>query len=173
MKKGFSTYNFIKRTCFACLLVLNFSMTAQINITATGIWDLNVQPTDVFEAGNDYAGTYNSANNQINISVTQSSFFANLLSNYQWRVDVRKQDVNWHTNLRLYARRTGNGNPFWINGLVSGGNNFVELSNTNQILITGNRTRYDIPIQYRLEGVSVLLPVQTYETVIIYTVTEQ
>ncbi len=150
------------------------SADAQININVIGNWNYSLPPNSVVEAGLDLSGTYTSNTNAVTIDVLQSTFFANRFLNYSWRVDVRKSDVDWNPGLILYTRRTGTGSPFWsvLPGAITGGTNYQQLTNTNQIFFSGNRSRLNIPIQYQLSGVSVLLEAKTYVTTVIYTVTE-
>ncbi|MCR9286388.1 MAG: hypothetical protein NXI23_03255 [Bacteroidetes bacterium] len=143
----------------------------QIQINLTGAWDFTIPNNDIFEAGLDFSGTYSSNANEVTVSITQQGFFANFF-NYNWRVDIRKLDIDWHSDIQLYARRTGNGNPFFLYGNIIGGTSYQQLNTSNQIFFSGNRSRLDIPIQYEIRNVSVLIPAKTYETTIIYTVTE-
>ena len=144
---------------------------AQIGITATGQWDYSVSSFDITEAGLDFQGTYSSASDEVLVDVFQQGFIANFF-NYNWQVDVRLVQNDWSNDLTLSARRTGNGDPFFFNGNITGGTAYLPLSTTNQNFFNGNRTRLDIPIQYQISGVSVLLPAKTYSATVIYTVTE-
>lgn len=145
---------------------------AQINITATGQWDYTVSDFDITEAGLDFQGTYASAASQVEIDIFRAGgFFVNLF-NYNWQVDVRLIPNDWNNALVLSARRTGNGSPFFFNGNINGGTSYLQLSTSNQNFFNGNRTWFDIPVQYRLSGVSVLLPAKTYSATVLYTVTD-
>ncbi len=161
---------FIWLTLF--FMILGWNTNAQIGITVTGQWDHVVSPFDITEAGLDFQGTYTSGTNQVEIDIFQQNFFANLLSNYLWRVDIQLIPIDWNSNLTLEARRSGNGIPFFINGTISGGTSFFQLSTANQVFFQGRRSRYNVPVQYRSSGVSVLLPAKTYTTTVLYTVTE-
>ncbi|HFA52186.1 MAG TPA: hypothetical protein ENJ95_24475 [Bacteroidetes bacterium] len=153
-------------------LLLAGRADAQIFINVTGEWNYSVSVNDITEAGNDFQGTYSSASNQVLIDVRQRNFFFDLFFNYNWRVDIRKSDIDWHPNLVLSARRTGNGSPLFFSGNVNGGTTYQQVSNANQSFFSGNRSRLDIPVQYRISGVSVLLPAKAYTTTVVYTVTD-
>lgn len=144
---------------------------AQVSISATGNWSYSVPVSDILEAGKNFTGTYASASNQVLIDIAKPTFLGNLL-NYNWRVDVRKSDVSWNAGLKLYAKRTGNGTPYFFTGTISGGASYIELTNTNQVFFSGSRTTYSIPIQFQITGVSLLLPAKAYSTLVVYTVTE-
>ncbi len=158
--------------CLVLLLALVPAASAQINISANGQWDYTVSNLDITEAGTDFQGTYSSAASQVTIDVFQDNFWLNLLLAYNWQVSVRMTQIDWNPNLILSARRTGNGNPFFFNGPISGGTSYLQLSTANQNFFNGQRSRYDIPIQYRISGISVLLPAKTYTATVVYTVTE-
>ncbi len=147
---------------------------SQINIDVSGNWSYSLMASDLMEAGSDFSGTYTSSSNQVLIDVFQDFFLYNLFLNYRWRIDVMKSDIDWDSNLILQARRTGNGNPFWnfFPGNVTGGLSYQQITNSNQSFFNGRKSRYNIPIQYRISGVSVLIPAKTYITTIVYTVTE-
>lgn len=153
-------------------MALGQAASAQINISANGQWDYTVSNLDITEAGTDFQGTYTSAASQVTIDVLQDNFFLNLLLNYDWQVSVRMTQIDWNANLTLSARRTGDGNPFFFNGPITGGTSYLPLSTANQIFFNGSRSRYDIPIQYQISGISVLLPAKTYTATVVYTVTE-
>lgn len=136
----------------------------QLSITATGSWSKTLTSADVPDAGTDITGTHTSASNQVLIDVEWPQ-----KSNYRYRVTVRKSDVSWNASLLLYVKRTGNGTG---QRTISGGTSYILLSSTNQTFFTGNRDRFNVPIQFQITGVSVLIPAQTYSTTVIYTVTE-
>ncbi|MBI5913956.1 MAG: hypothetical protein HY842_01150 [Bacteroidetes bacterium] len=156
-------------TAFFCLTVqVGF---AQIFIDVTGSWSYSVPVSDITEAGNNFSGTYTSGASQVLIDVDKPRHSAAI---FNWRVDVKKTDIDWNSALSLYARRTGDGVPADSNGSssVSGGTSYLLITNSNQQFFTGIRGRLDIPIQYQMQNVSVLIPAKTYSTTIIYTVTE-
>ena len=154
-----------------CLFGATNSAFSQIAIDVVGNWNYTIPTSDLSEAGLDFSGTYESAPNQVDIDVFQLNFISNFFF-YRWRVDIRRADVDWHSDLDLSVRRTGNGSPFFFNGNITGGTNYQQITTSNQQFFSGTRTRLNIPIQYQISGVSVLLSAKTYETTIIYTVTE-
>jgi len=81
--------------------------------------------------------------------------------------------MDWHPNLQLYARRTGTGvNGLFFGSAIGSGTSYQLISTSNQFFFNGICTISDIPIQYEIRNVSLLLPAKTYETTIIYTVTD-
>jgi len=157
---------------FCCLFLcwVGHLCSGQIGIDIVGTWSYSVSETDITEAGSDFSGTYTSAANQILVNIPHSNN-----GNFNYDVHIQKQDIDWHTDLDLYVRRTGSGNGAGNgngNGFVQLGTNYQLVTSTNQFFFKGRKKRQDIPIQYEIRNVSVLMPAKSYETTIIYTVTE-
>lgn len=141
-------------------------------LNTTGSWSPIVNAAQVSEAGMDYPSSYaiQSSANQTLIDLQRGGgFFAAYWSN--WRVDVRKSDFLWDSRLKLEVRRsgTGNGQGLFFAPSIAGGTNYITLSNGNSQFFSGNGVFTNIPIQYRLSGFSVLIPVQNYSTEVVYT----
>lgn len=134
-------------------------------ISVTGNWDLMIDETDLQGGpGTDLVSTYES-NTSMSIRVRKGGWF----NNWNWRVDVKKINGNWHGDFHLDVRRTGNGFGF---GSISGGTSYQEISGTDQSFFSGSRNRTAIPFQYRLRGVSVQVVPNTYTTTVWFTVVE-
>lgn len=147
---------------------LNLSNALGQNISATGItW--NASATTITEAGSNYASTATSAANQSTITITVG--LALLTS---WRVLVYKQDASWNSNLSLWIRKTGDGTGILtpVLGTISpnGTTSYVQLSGSNQEIFRGFSNRFDVPIQYEIRGISVLIPASNYSTSVVFTV---
>lgn len=160
------------RSFFTVLLALSIPLFSfGQNITVAGSWTPTISPPT--EAGNNYSSTPIVSNpNQTTISI--SSFL--LLSSYT--VTVHKSDGgNWHNDLVLEVQRTGNGT--WLNiGTLSGPLNVYQLvKNTPDPFfyyasLLNLTSINNIPVQYRLSGLSVLLPAKNYSTTVIYTISK-
>ena len=146
-----------------------FGQSISINLTGPA-W--NVSVPSITQAGSDYSTNITSNINQSTISLLFGALA--LLTN--WRVTVRKQDVTWNNNLTLWTRKTGNGtgilSPIVSTISPSGTTSFVQLSNVEQEVFRGFSTRFDVPFQYELRGLSVLIPVNNYSTTIVFTLLE-
>ena len=86
-----------------------------------------------------------------------------------WRFDVRKSDTTWFSDLSLYIRRTGSGSG---SGSISGGNSYIEILDMDREFFSGNGHLNNIPLQYKLSGVSVQVPPGTYSTTVIFTLVD-
>lgn len=151
------------------LLFIIFSggvMHAQ-SMSVTGNWNPNLAASQIAEAGNDYNPAISSATNQTSLSHSLGGGIFNQILN-GWQVNVQRVDNNWNPNLQLQLRRTGDGGGTFLSN-IAGGTTYQQVSTASTIFYNGNGNFSNIPIQYRLQGISVTLPVGTYSTTIIYT----
>ena len=142
---------------------------SQATLTVTGSWTTSIPSTTIVEAGLDYT----SGSSNIS-SASQSLMTVNSAKNTNAFVYVQKSDISWDTRLTLSVARTGTG---------TGNNNFSTTNGTTnqavsnvpqyffQINPAGGTKVSNIPIQYTITGYTVLLPVKSYTTTVLYTVT--
>lgn len=163
-----------KRILFLVILVscfYNYGIAQRLRITGL-TWTPTV--TIITEAGNNYASsTLQSATNQTLIDVR----VANTPGLNHYTVNIKRTDsgTNWNTaGLQIWARRTGTGTSGGGGGsTVTGGTVYQEIMTSDLLFFEGdnsnNTFRNDIPIQYQITGISVLVPVGSYSTTITYT----
>lgn len=139
------------------------------NISVAGTWNPSVNANNITEAGLDYSSSYfvESAANQSTISLTLGGGFFNILFN-TWRVDIRRSDILWHSSLVLEARRTSNGTGSILSS-ISGGSVYQPLNLSSASFFQGQGSYNGINIQYKISGMSVLTPVNTYATNVVFT----
>jgi hypothetical protein len=157
---------------FSVFLIFTTAFGNAQNIAATGNWSSSIAATSITEAGSNYTANATSATNQtlVSFNVPAGLFGAT------YQVFVHKLDATWNSNLSLWTRRTGNGtsNAFF-GGSISGGTTFLQLTNSPQLLCNGTtgilgNGRDNIPMQHEIRGISVIVPVRTYTTTVVYTV---
>ncbi|GAA4433804.1 hypothetical protein GCM10023091_07830 [Ravibacter arvi] len=174
-----------------CLLLPVTVIYAQ-KITVTGNWSVpNFNSQKPVEAGSDYVSSFvESASNQTLLNVNGTGgVLGLLLTGFNIQVRQTVTGPALPPGLILRARRTGEGLGYLI-GLVPlpnilgyytnygvPKNEYLTLTSANQNFFGFFATASlslgsvnDIPIQYRLEGLSVLLPVNTYSITVTYTV---
>jgi len=134
--------------------------------TMSGTWNYSVLTSDITEAGNDFSGTYESASNQLIFD--RNTTFRDRLN---WSITINKSDVTWNPAIKLWIRRTGNGNPT-SGATISGGNNYQEVVNSELSFFSGYRESNGVPIQLKVTGISVVIPIDTYYTNLVFTITE-
>lgn len=149
-----------------CLFVINQCFTQTLIVT--GGWTSTLASTSITEAGLNYPTA------DIASAVNQSLIEVNSAKNTVAFVSIQKSDTSWDAGLIILALRTGIG---------VGSNNFSTTGGTTPLAITNVPQRFfevsvgsgsskvsNIPIQYLIRGFTVLMPVRTYTTTIIYTV---
>lgn len=163
----------MKNLIFLTFLVISTTMFGQgfINITAAGSWMKTITPTDIIEAGNDYPSSFESNPNQTLLSIYPNN------KNFQVYVYVTRSNDNWHDNLILKVKRNGSGTN--TNTNISGELTYHLIPDAQSPAgrpssVPSFFTCYDdfvnIPLQYEITGISVVLPVKSYSTTITYTV---
>jgi len=151
---------------FLFLSVVCFSQTTSVAITNGSMgatWSIPTLSSTITKAGKNYEHVETSALSHTYLKVTSIAF---------WNVSVQQTvSSNWDPSLKLFVRRSGDGT-----GLVtiSGGTAFLPVTSGNTLFFSGllglGFGRENIPVQYKIEGLSVLLPVKTYTTTIVFTI---
>jgi len=108
--------------------------------------------------------TYTSGRDQVLLTVCNTAS-----AQSAWRIDIRRDDLEWPKGVKLRVRRTGDGMG---NGLVAGGRGYTDVGSSYRTLCTGTGDRTSIPLQFELIGVQWGIPVGTHATTITYTVVE-
>lgn len=157
----------MKTILFSIILLLSAIYVKAQSINAIGSWSVSVPSNIISEAGNDYSMNLTSMTNQtildINVPLTTTN----------WRVDVNKQDSFWNNSLTLWIRKTGDGVGVAGSSISPIGTiPFFQLANMGQAFFSGVKNYVGIPIQYEIRGLSVLIPTSTYNTTVVYTITE-
>lgn len=135
-----------------------FHIISAQSIRVTGAWNYTIPSSDITEAGNDFTGTYESSVNQVYVDIEH---------NNKWEASVEKNNIDWNRAFRLSVRRTGNG---FGQKKIKGGNIYIELKDRATKIFSGDRDRFSIPLQYKMEKVSVTIPAHNYVVEIVYTI---
>lgn len=141
-----------------------FAQSISISNGANGSnWNIPALSTTIIKAGKNYEHVETSAASHTLLKVNA------LLT---WSISVQQSvSSNWDPALKISVRRTGDGTG---GAIISGGSNYIQLTSSSQVFFSGllglGFSRDNIPVQYKIEGMSVLLPVKTYSTTIQYTV---
>ncbi|MCI0921994.1 hypothetical protein IP023_11575 [Sphingobacterium rhinopitheci] len=160
------------------LTLASISCTAQILFrtvtTSTPTW--NITPTAITEAGNDYSSEYSSAENQILLNAYVPLIGLTGLGN--GKISVHQENSTWNNLLTLSIKRTGPGTleGICVNCKLYGSLNEITLTNIPQEIfnieaVLSIASYTNIPLQLKLRGVSVVLPVKNYATKVIFTIT--
>ncbi len=135
------------------------------DITATGNWSETIDASDLSAgAGTDLTSTYESAASQTLITISNTGG-----SSDTWRVDVRRADTTWHGDFTLSVQRTGSGTG---GGPISGGTSYQAVGTSDASFFSGGGDKTDVPVQLKLDGMSVQVPINTYSTTVTFTVVD-
>jgi len=154
----------IKYIVFTGAVLLFIStQSLPIDIFVEGDWNLTINETDLQSgAGSDLNSNYSSASDVTLISVDNST--------KTWEIQVSKTDVNWHSSLHLYVRRTGTGT--YDTDPPTGGTSYQEITGTNTYFWEAADGVQDVPHQFQLTGVSITVPPDIYDVDVTFTVVE-
>ena len=146
------------------------ALCQEVEFSPFSNWHLKINSNDIVAAGEDFAGTYETSPNHMRINVRiGAETYQNKMEN-KWSVEVQSRTRGWDKNLALYARRTGKGSGSRFDKAIKGGEVYREVGRQPFELFSCQGWRYDIPIQFELRGVSVLLPAKTYSMELIFTI---
>ncbi len=141
--------------------------TVVAGILIIGNWGFSINSADLISgAGSDINNIFESSVNQVTIDITNIHPFR-----VNWRIDVRKADMVWNSNFQLFITRTGDGTGH-RRATISSGLTYQNITDIDQLFFSGLGKRSGVPIQLKLEGVTVQIPVGSYSTTIVYTITE-
>lgn len=149
-------------------MLFNINLKAQTLAVTGSNWTVSIP--SITEAGTNYAGTYESATNQILLAASVPLLLGNA------KVSVHYQaNPTWNNGLILSAKRTGNGTTLCVLCTISGGTNYqtvtltdIELFRISAVLALASYS--NIPIQLQLSGVSVTIPATAYQSSVVFTI---
>lgn len=150
----------MKKCMLILLLLAPFASIAQ-QIVVQGAANFTYNDADI-DPGEDLSSDMESAD-KINLDVKK------LQKNAYWSITVSKNDINWNNSIKIYVRRTTDGNGA---GSVWGGQNYIQINNVPSNFLNGYEKLNNIYLQYKISGVDVTLPADSYYTDIVYTLYE-
>ena len=78
--------------------------------------------------------------------------------------------MDWDDTIKLLVKRSGNGQG--QGNRIQGGGAFTEINRVNIEFFRSSNGNFNIPLQYELRDISVLLPAKSYSANIVYSITE-
>lgn len=153
------------------MFLLTFHMVNGQGISVSPFSDWQIRPEpNLILAGNDLPGTYATAPDHMRLSVELGGDLKDNKDNIRWKVEVQRVDLDWHPNLDLYVRLTGEGTGPEKGKVVKGGEVFQRIDRSPIKFFECRGWRYDLPIQFELRGVSLFLPTKTYRVEVLFTI---
>ena len=160
----------IKKTATFCILyILSFQMKAQLDVYSdTQIFTPILSP---FIAGQNIVSEIESSTSAILLNVNILPNNTNNTVYKPWKVSLKCDKINWHDNLNLQVKLTGNGTSLYGNKAY-GSLNYIDITDYDFTLVTGTGWINEIPFQLKLNGLSVMLPAQAYSLDLVFTLTD-
>ena len=156
--------------CGVIILIMEGDLHAQLELSWNGAFLFDAPAMfDIKEAGNDFPSTLYTVPNLFHLDLDKTNSAADPYP-FPWLVEVRRLDYEWHGDLKLFLRRTGDGNHLYPG--IRGGNTYLEVTQQGQFFFEGAGSHQQIPLQLMIKGISVKLPAQSYSTTLIFTLVE-
>jgi len=154
----------LRAALFTVMLTAGIPAVHPLIIAVSGGYGFVIDQGDLTGgAGSGFVPTHESTDDAVLIDITDTTGDSDA-----WQIQVHKEDAAWISGLDLLLLRTGAGSG---TGSISGGDVLqVELTDTDQVFFEGAGDRTAIPVRLILDGVSVLIPADTYSTVLYITV---
>ncbi|MCK6501912.1 hypothetical protein L6R53_00665 [Myxococcota bacterium] len=150
----------------ALALTLGVSLPAQaMDLAASGSFSLGIDASDLTSgAGSELQDSHDSGTGAIALQVSATSG-----STDAWRIDIRRASSGWDPDLRLWARRTGDGSG---DGSIAGGASWQEIGTTDSTFFSGEGDRSSITVQVRITGVSLAISPDSFLSTVHYTLVD-
>jgi hypothetical protein len=155
-----------KITVILIVLITNFAFSQEIKVK--GKWDREFSVSDIKDVGSDYDAYYLSDEDQSKLSVSSENSEKQEDLYADFKIYVSKDDDEWNPNIIIQVRRTSNGTNNNLN--IFSGTEFQTVTDSPIYFFNTIGEQIDVPIQYKVIGLSVLLPAESYSTEIVFTV---
>lgn len=160
----------IKR-CILIVLICVVLLSSQsplyaIDIYATGGWTNLVINSSHLRggAGSDLADSFESNADATMINITGTSDTSDI-----WEVKIRKSASSWTSDATLYVERTGDGSGA---GSIDEGTSYMAVGESDVTFFSGSGDRTNVPVRYKISGLSISVPTGTYSALITFTVVD-
>jgi len=165
-KRRVCPHSFVGTVLFCVFITAGLPAVFAAGVTVTGGYGFVIDETDLAGgAGSNFNPAHSSPVDAVLITV-----YDMLSDSDAWQIMVRKENTLWQGGLGLSLLRTAAGTG---TGTINGGTVLpLVLTATDQIFFEGSGNRSAIPIQLRLDGVSVLIPVDAYAATLIFTIVD-
>lgn len=143
-----------------------------IIVQIDGDINLNGSSLLISEAGEDFNSIIENTT-PVYMAVLYDDQLGNKLNpNQRWNVSVHKQNMEWNENLTLQVRRTGDGIKYGGGGnpQIQNGENYQQITNTPNYFFQGRGQNIQIPLAFKVSGVSVTMGACELETSLVFTV---
>lgn len=154
------------------LLLLNFAWGQELKVTIEGNTTFDNSQYSIREAGEDFSSSIESES-YVYISVLYSNYWDKKNNpNKKWRIYIHKSNLSWDTNLTVDAKRIGKGHNLKNKGNpnIYDGDNYQTATNTPTYFFGGKGEITYIPVNLKIDGISVVMGAKEFETNMVFTV---
>ena len=149
-----------------------FAQAQQLGISVGGVVGFSANDFTISEAGFDFSSDIECESPLFVTVDSNDEWDKKTNPNRKWRVEVRKEDMNWNDAIKLEIIRTGNG--YWqqnnSSSHIENGTNYQVISQLSNYFFGGRGLISDIPIRLRLSGFSIVNGADDYETNVVLTI---
>lgn len=144
-----------------------------LGVSLDGMVAFDEESITINDAGSDFALTVESES-PLYVAIIFGNFWDKSSNpNAPWRIEVQKSDYNWNNNLVLETVRAGNG----INSKnrnkptnIYDGTNYQTVNNMSGYFFSGRGEIEEIPVNFKITGMSVVNGAQDFETKVVFTI---
>ena len=155
---------------FVTLAVL--ARAQQLGISVGGVVGFSPNDFTIREAGFDFPSDIECESPLFLTVGSNDEWDKKTNPNRKWRIEVRKEDMNWNDAITLEIIRTGDG--YWQqnnnSSHIENGTNYQVVNQLSNYFFEGKGLISDIPIQFRLSGFSIVNGANDYETNVVLTI---
>lgn len=154
---------------FAICLLCGPSGWSQVVSLQLSAWTTQLDGTNLTipsEAGADLNPTIETVSNFNNLSVQ------NVTDALNWKITISKQDLNWTSSFLPSVQRTSDGTPCGTCAGVNTGKSitgYLQVTDIEQDFLFGTGSVQNINLQFKVDGISLAVPAQNYQTRVIFT----
>ena len=150
-----------------------FTQAQDLGVSLDGMVAFNEENITINDAGSDFSVTVESES-PLYVAIIFGNFWDKSSNpNAPWRIEVQKSDYNWNNNLVLETVRAGDG----INSKnrnkptkIYDGTNYQTINNMSGYFFRGRGEIEEIPVNFKINGMSVVNGAQDFETKIVFTI---
>lgn len=147
----------------------------QLVVQVDGEINFDYNALIISEAGEDYLSSVESSGIVYMSVLSDNQLDKKINPSHRWQVSVQKQDIEWNSNFNLEIRRTGTGNRPGSAGSpqLEDGEIFKRITDTSIFFFKGRGEVEQIPLAFRISGISVTMGARNFESRLIFTVMEE
>lgn len=172
--KVYKTKFQLEKLVFAgCLLFIGFVVKAQeLELQVEGVANFDAANFSIEQAGADFSSSIESESTLFVTVDSNNRWDKKNNPNRKWKVEVRKEDVSWDDAMQVEIVRSGNGYSKENNksNRVNDGQNYQVVSANSSYFFGGKGLVSEIPIQFRLSGISLVHGAGDFETNVMLTI---